>query len=491
MPMSRVGGSAKQDVERRLLRLLHGRHTRTRLGEIHGHFLRHHLHCSNQLLSHFISICSSLNKMPYAHLVFHHSPNPNILLFNSLVKGYSLCGPYIHSITMFSNMTRRGIWPDEFTFAPLLKACANLRELNLGLAVYKQVLVFGFERFASIRIGLLELCVNCERMREAKRVFDEMCTRDVIAWNLIIRGFCRCGDMEMGLSLFREMGQRSIVSWNTVISCLAQSGRLTDVLGLFREMLYQGFEPDEATIVTILPVCARLGEVDIGNWVHSFVQSSGIYAEYVSIGNSLVDFYCKCGDLERALMVFEDMPRKNVVSWNSMISGLALNGKGELGVELFERMTNHCSIGPNDATFVGVLACCVHAGLLQKGRDLFSSMVKNHRIQPKLEHYGCMVDLLGRSGSVEEAYGIMQTMPMKPNAVIWGALLSGCRAKGEMELAERAVKELINLEPWNSGNYVVLSNIYAERGDWSGVEETRMLMKQNRVSKTVGQSLVP
>lgn len=393
---------------------------------------------------------------------------------------------------MFSNMKRRGIWPDEFTFAPLLKACSNLREVKLGLGVYKEVLVFGFERFKSIRIGLLELCVTCERMRDAKRVFDEMCTRDVIAWNLIIRGFCRCGNMEMGLSLFREMGQQSVVSWNTVISSLAQSGRLTDALGLFREMLDLGFEPDEATIVTILPVCARLGEVDIGKWVHSFVQSNAICIEYVSVGNSLVDFYCKCGDLERALMVFEDIPAKNAVTWNSIISGLALNGKGELGVELFERMThlNHKSISPNDATFVGVLACCVHAGLLQRGRVLFSSMVTNHHIQPKLEHYGCMVDLLGRSGCVEEAYRIIQRMPMKPNAVIWGALLSACRIKGEMELAECAVKELINLEPWNSGNYVVLSNIYADRGNWSGVEEMRMLMKQNRVSKTVGQSLI-
>ncbi|XP_073042569.1 pentatricopeptide repeat-containing protein At1g09190-like [Primulina eburnea] len=481
---------SRQEVERKLLRLLHARHTRTRFGEIHGYFLRHHLHYSNQLLSHFISICSSLNKMPYAHRVFLQSPNPNILLFNSVIKGYSLCGPFIDSITMFSNMKRRGISPDEFTFAPLLKACANLREVKLGLGVYKEVLVFGFERFGSIRIGLLELCVNCERMRDAKRVFDEMCSRDVISWNLVIRGFCRCGDMKMGLSLFREMGQQSIVSWNTVISCLAQSGRLTDALGLFCEMLDKGFVPDEVTVVTILPVCARLGEVNIGKWVHSFVQSSGIYQEYVSIGNSLVDFYCKCGDLERALVVFEDMPRKNVVSWNSIISGLALNGKGELGVELFERMTNHNSVSPNDATFVGVLACCVHAGLLQRGRDFFSSMVTNHHIQLKLEHYGCMVDLLGRSGCVEEAYGMMQTMPMKPNAAIWGALLSACRAKGEMKLAECAVKELINLEPWNSGNYVVLSNIYAERGNWSGVEEMRMLMKQNLVSKTAGQSLI-
>ncbi|KAK4406745.1 Pentatricopeptide repeat-containing protein [Sesamum angolense] len=457
-------------VERRLLRLLHGRDTRTRLREIHGHFLRHSLHHSNQLLAHFVSICTSLNKMPYANRVFGQSANPNILLFNSMIKGYSLCGPFHESITMFSNMKRCGIWPDEFTFAPLLKACANLRDLYLGLEVYKEVLVLGFERFGAIRVGALELYVNCERMGEAKRVFDEMSHRDVIVWNLMIRGFCRSGGVETGLSLFRRMGERSVISWNTMISCLAQSRRDKDALGLFREMWDQGYEPDEATIVSILPVCARIGEVDIGKWVHTYAESSGLYRYFVSVGNALVDFYSKCGELERALEVFKDMPQKNVISWNSMILGLAFNGKGELGVELFEEMTDDYRLSPNDSTFIGVLACCVHAGLLQRGRDFFASMVMDHHIQPKLEHYGCMIDLLGRSGCVKEAYELIQTMPMKPNAALWGALLSACRTNGHKELAENAVKELINLEPWNSGNYVLLSNIYAERGLFASIK---------------------
>ncbi|PIN05873.1 hypothetical protein CDL12_21585 [Handroanthus impetiginosus] len=461
------GGS--REVERRLLRLLHGRNSRTRLREIHGHFLRHNLHYSNQLLSHFISICSSFNKMPYANRVFQQSPNPNIFLFNSMIKGYSLCGPFHDSITMFSNMKKRGIWPDEFTFAPLLKACANLRDLYLGLGVYKEVLVLGYERFGSIRVGVVELCVNCKRMVEAKKAFEEMPHRDVIVWNLMIRGFCRSGNVEMGLSLFRRMGEKSVVSWNTMISCLTESRRDEDALGLFHEMREQGFEPDEATVVTILPICARLGEVDVGKWLHSYVESNGLYQNYVSVGNALVDFYSKCGDFERALEVFKNMPHKNVVSWNSMISGLAFNGKGELGVRLYEEMKEHNSIIPNDTTFVGVLACCVHAGLVQRG---------------------CMIDLLGRSGSVKEAYELIRKMPMNPNAALWGALLSACRSSGDMEIAEYAVKELIKLEPWNSGNYVLLSNIYAERGNWSGVEEVRVLMKGNCVDKIAGQSMV-
>ncbi|KAG8363886.1 hypothetical protein BUALT_Bualt19G0069100 [Buddleja alternifolia] len=483
-------GGSSREVERRLLRLLHGGDTRHSLREIHAHFLRHNLHHSNQLLSHFISVCASLNKMPYANRVFELSPNPNILLFNSMIKGYSIHGPFIDSINMFTTMKKRSIWPNEFTFASLLKACANLRDVKLGLSVYKEVIVLGFERFGAVRIGAVEMCVNCGRMGEAKRVFDEMSHRDVIVWNLMIRGFCRTGDVEMGLSLFRRMGEMSVVSWNTMISCLAQNRRYEDALRIFREMWDKGFEPDEATVVTILPVCARLGEVDIGKWIHSYVESSGLYQDFVSVGNALVDFYCKCGDLEIALEVFKDMPCKTVISWNSMISGLALNGKGELGIGLFEEMTSHNGLRPNDATFVGVLACCVHAGLLQRGRDLFASMVMNHDIKPKVEHYGCMIDLLGRSGCVKEAYELIQSMPIKPNAAIWGALLSACHSTGDMEVGEYAVKELITLEPWNSGNYVLLSNIYAERGNWNGVEEVRILMKENCVDKIVGQSMV-
>ncbi|CAA2972533.1 pentatricopeptide repeat-containing At1g09190 [Olea europaea subsp. europaea] len=479
-----------REIERRLLRLLHGRDTRTHLTEIHGHLLRHQLHHSNQLLSHFISICSSLSKMPYAQRIFLQAANPNIFLFNSMIKGYSLCGPFENSFCMFSVMKKRGIWPDEFTFAPLLKACANFGDLKLGRGVHKEVLVLGFARFGSIRIGIVELYVNCERMVEAKRVFDKMSHRDVIVWNLMIRGYCKSGNVEMGLRLFRQMSERSVVSWNTMISCLAQSGRDIEALEIFREMLCEGLEPDEATVVTMLPVCAHLGEINIGRWVHSYVESSGLYNDFVSVGNALMDFYCKTAELEKAFEVFKDMPRKNVVSWNAMISGLAFNGKGELGVEMFEEMTNHEGTSPNDATLVAVLACCVHAGLVQRGRDFFASMAKHYHIKPKLEHYGCMVDLLSRSGCVKEAYDLIRIMPMKPNAAIWGALLSACRTYGDMELVEHAVKWLINLEPQNSGHYVLLSNIYAERGNWSGVEEVRILMKESRVNKTMGQSIV-
>ncbi|XP_059648436.1 pentatricopeptide repeat-containing protein At1g09190-like [Cornus florida] len=478
-----------REVERRILRLLHDRKSRTQLTQIHAHFLRHHLHQSNQILAHFISVCGSFDKMAYANLVFRQTHYPDIILFNSMIKGHSLCGPFDESLHLFSVMKNRWIWPNEFTFAPLLKSCTNLVDVKTGQGVHAEILRLGFERFGSIRIGIVELYTRCARMDDAMKVFDSMPQRDVIVWNLMIRGFCKMGDVGMGFRLFRQMSERSIVSWNSMISGLEKNGRDVEALELFHEMRDSEFEPDEATVVTVLPVCARLGAVDAGQWIHSYTESRGLYRDVISVGNALVDFYCKCGVLETAFMVFKGMPLRNVVSWNAMISGFSFNGKGEDGVNLFEEMISK-GVNPNDSTFVGVLTCCAHGGLVQRGKDLFASMISNHQIKPKLEHYGCMVDLLGRSGCVKEAHHLICTMPMKPNAALWGSLLSACRTHGDMELVECAVKELIKLEPWNSGNYVLLSNIYAERGKWDEVEKVRVLMRENRVDKSPGQSMV-
>lgn len=412
-----------------------------------------------------------------------------MLLFNSMIKGFSVCGPFEQSLCLFSIMKSRGIWPDEYTFAPLLKVCSNLREYRMGQCVHAQVRRGGFECFGSIRIGIVELCVSCLRMENAKKVFDEMPHPDVIVWNLMVRGFCKAGNVDVGLDLFRQMKQRSIVSWNSMISCLAQSGRDSEALRLFGEMRDQGFEPDEATVVTVLPVCARLGAVEVGQWIHSYADSKRLLREVISVGNSLVDFYCKCGDLQSASSIFKKMHTKDVVSWNVMISGLAFNGEGQHGVELFEEMVGK-GMNPNEGTFIGVLACCAHAGLVEKGRNVFASMKQPHKMRPKLEHYGCLVDILGRGGCVKEAHDLIKSMPIKPNAALWGSLLGSCRTYGDLELAEIALNELINLEPWNSGNYVLLSNMYAEEGRWDKVEKVRELMTEKCVKKAPGQSSI-
>ena len=384
-------------------------------------------------------------------------------------------------------MKTRAISPDEYTLAPLFKSASNLRYYVLGGCVHAHVVRLGFTRHASVRVAALEVYASCERMGDASKVFDEMRDPDVVVWNLMIRWFCKMGDVETGMKVFGQMKERTVVSWNLMMSCLAKNNKEEKALELFNEMLEQGFEPDDASLVTVLPVCARLGAVDIGEWIHSYANSKGFLQDTINVGNSLVDFYCKCGNLQAAWSIFNDMASKNVVSWNAMISGLAYNGEGEVGVNLFEEMV-HGGFEPNDSTFVGVLACCAHVGLVDRGRDLFASMSVKFKVSPKLEHYGCVVDLLGRCGHVREARDLITSMPLKPTAALWGALLSACRTYGDREIAENAAKELVRLEPWNSGNYVLLSNVYAEEGRWDEVEKVRVLMRGGGVKKVPGQS---
>lgn len=388
-------------------------------------------------------------------------------------------------------MRHRGIWPNEFTFSPLFKASSNILDFRFGQGLHAEVIVMGFECFSKIRFGLVEFYCKCGRMEDARKVFDAMFNRDVIVWNLMLSGFCKTGNVELGFRFFRGMTERTVVSWNSMISGLAQCGWDREAMKLFQDMRYEGFDPDETTVVIILPICARLGEDDgVGEWIHSYAKSTGLFLGFISVGNSLIDYYCKRGVLERAFSVFRDMPRKNVVSWNAMISGQAYNGNGERGIALFDEMINEHGVTPNDATFVAALSCCSHAGLVNRGGDLLSSMVSNYGIHPKLEHYGCMVHLLGRGGCLKEAYDLTKAMPIKPNAAIWGSLLNACRHFDDIELAVLAAKELIEVEPWNSGNYVLLSNLYAEKGHWNEVENIRLFMKKNSLQKEPGQSMV-
>ncbi|WVZ49782.1 hypothetical protein U9M48_001111 [Paspalum notatum var. saurae] len=247
--------------------------------------------------------------------------------------------------------------------------------------------------------------------------------------------------------------------------------------------------PDDGTLVAVLPACGRSGYVGAGRWAHEYARRTGLLDSAVPVANAVVDMYCKRGDVESAREVFKEMRQRSVVSWNAMISGFSLNGHGVEGIELFQEMTRH-GVEPNAVTLLGALGCCANAGAVDVGREIFQSMLSEHGIEPEIEHYGCMVDLLGRSGLLEEAHTLIQGMPMKPNAAIWGALLSACRAHTGLGISEVALKELINLEPCNSGNYVLLANLYAETERWEEAGELRRLMRRMSVNKDPRQSII-
>lgn len=486
-------GTGAGEGERHLRRLLNGRVGHAGLAQIHGRTITLGLHQSNLLAAQLVLAAAALRRISYAALLFLEVRHPNLLLFNSLFKAYSLAGPGPEPLRLLPTLKRRSISPDRFTYAPLLKSCSNLRDLPFGRCLHSDVLTLGFHSHSSIRIALVELYVSCRSMDDAAKASDFMLPRpcrDAVVYNLLIRGYCKAGDLDAGLAVFRRMEARTVVSWNSMLTGLAGGGRDCEAVDLFDEMWAAAdVKPDDATLVIVLPAAARLGALELGRRIHCYAGERGFLEKVVAVGNALINMYCKCGDVDAARAVFDEMRQRSLVSWNSMIAGLAMHGRGEAGVELFEEMRAASGEEPNEVTFIGALGCCNHAGMVDKGRELFRLMVEEMKMKPRPEHYGCMVDLLGRSGYLKEAHELVRSM-QETGPAIWGALLGACRIHGEVDIAECAAKQLILLEPWNSGNYVLLSNMYAEAGRWDEVEELRDLMRGKNVHKIAGQSSI-
>jgi pentatricopeptide repeat protein len=425
--------------------------------------------------------------LPLLRLLPPDAPPP-LPLLNATVRALSGSSPALAFQALSS--LRRLHAPDRLSFLPLL-ACAT--SLPLLSTLHGLLLRLGFLSHHAVSLALLK----SYPLPHSRVLFDEMPQRNrcTVAYNTLITACLRAKDIRAARHLFDEMqrykrSKRSVVSWNAMIAGCARCGRDDMALWCFKRMVEEGeMAPDDGTLAVVLPACGRTGNAGAGKWAHEYARKSGLLDQMVHVANAVIDMYCKCGDVGTARTVFERMRHRTVVTWNTMITGCSLNGHGDEGIELFQEMGGH-GLEPNAVTFLGVLGCCAHAGAVDVGREIFQSMQSNYAIEPVVEHYGCMVDLLGRSGLLEEAHTLIGEMPKKPNAAIWGALLSACRAHAGLGIAEVALKELIDLEPWNPGNYVLLANLYAETERWEQAGELRRLMREKSVNKAPGQSLI-
>lgn len=295
--------------------------------------------------------------------------------------------------------------------------------------------------------------------------------------------------MECARELFDVVPKRDVVTWNAMISGYVESGEHKKALEMYKEMRSTGESPDEVTMLSLLSACTNLGALDVGKKIHSSISEMGDGVLSVFLGNSLIDMYAKCGSMDKALDVFQCTRDRDVSSWNSIIVGLAFTGYMDKSISLFEEMRK-TKFEPDEITFIGVLIACSHAGRIDDGRAYFNMMKDVYHIQPNVKHYGCMVDLLGRVGLLNEAFEFINTMEIEPNGIIWRTLLGACRIHGNVELGKHANAQLLRLGKDESGDYVLLSNIYASGGEWSGVENVRNLMDSRGVKKERGFSLV-
>ncbi|OVA07981.1 Pentatricopeptide repeat [Macleaya cordata] len=460
------------------------------LNQIHAHLTTTGLlHLDVRLLGRLLSSAATSDNLHYTSLLFSQLHHPNIFFYNTMIKAHSKTATSLNSISIYAQLLRAGILPDIYTFPLLLKACTQVPEaFPQGCSVHGQAIKFALDSYIYVNNALIHFYSINGHIKDARKLFDTSKDLDVVSWNSMLSAYARIGDMATAKKLFDEMPERNSISWSALISGYVQCGLSKEALGIFLRMQVELVKFSDITLVSVLSACAHLGAHEQGKWVHGYLKSNEIEVS-VFLGTSLIDMYAKCGEVDLALDVFNGMKERNLLVWSTMIKGLAMHGRGNEALDLFFHMEK-AGIVPDDIAFIGVLCACTHAGLIDQGRQIFDSMSSVYGIVPKVEHYGCMVDLLARNGMLNEARIIIETMPMQPDALIWGALMAGCRFYQNVELGEFVVKNLIQLEPENGGVYVLLSNIYAASGRLEDARKARELMETTGATKIAGCSSI-
>ncbi|KAJ1298615.1 hypothetical protein BS78_01G467500 [Paspalum vaginatum] len=460
----------------------------------------------------------------HARLVFDRIPRPDRFMYNTLIRGAAHSDAPRDAVSIYARMARHRadcLRPDKLTFPFVLRACAALGAGHTGAQVHAHVVKAGCESDAFVRNALIGMHATCGDLgvaaalfdsgargdavawsamisgcarrgdiRAARELFDKCPVKDLVSWNVMITTYTKRGEMALARELFDQVPDRDVVSWNAMISGYVRCGAHKNAMELFEQMQCMGEKPDTVTVLSLLSACADSGDLDVGRRLHSYLsERCSRTGPTTVLGNALVDMYAKCGSMKSALEVFWSMRDKDVSTWNSVIGGLALHGHVMESIDLFEKMLKG-NVKPDEITFVAVLAACSHGGMVDKGHKYFNLMQPQYRIEPNVKHYGCMVDMLSRAGLLKEAFEFIKTMKVEPNSVIWRTLLGACRNHGEIEVAEHANRELLKARSDASGDYVLLSNIYASVGEWLGSEKTRKLMDDSGVNKEAGCAVV-
>eukprot|EP01018_Ginkgo_biloba_P038127 Gb_19299 [translate_table: standard] len=425
--------------------------------EIHNFIIRIGFESSVFVGSALVDMYAKCGNIENARHVFDKMSERDVVSWNTIIAGYAQSGHCDDALRLFHQMELEGVKPDSFTIASVLPACGHLTDLQQGKEIHDYITRNGFESHIIVGNALIDMYTKCGSTDSARHVFDNMSDRDVVSWTTIIAGY-------------------------------VQEGHCYKALELFHQMQLAGVKPDSVIVTSVLPACARLAVLQQGKEIHEYIVRNGFDSDIV-VGNALIDMYAKCGSIEDAHQQFDKMYARDVVSWNAIIVGYGINGYAEGALKLFHQMQQE-GMKPNDITFVGVLSACSHAGLLSEGRQYFDLMSRDYHIPPSVDHYNCMVDLLGRAGHLHEAHDFIQKMPVEPDAGVWGALLGACRIHRNLKLGELVAERLLELEPKHPGYYVLLSNIYAASGRWDGVAKVRMKMKDMGLKKSPGCSWI-
>lgn len=558
------------------------------LKQIHAQLLVKGQSKNNFLLTKLVRSSTALGNLEQARSIFNGVDSPSVFLWTAMIRGYSQqqdCQLCKEALMLYAQMHSRGLNGKGqtslcFTLSSILKACIRLSESDMselalahGMQIHAHVVKYGFQSETRVLTTLISLYSQCECTKEMQQLFDRMSDsqRDIQAWNTIIAGHARHGNMEAALSLFQRMplqnlhtwvemitsyaniGQmdraqelfdtlnvssmfandrnrhaaavvstamitgyskcmdiaaarlifdrmteREVASWNAMIATYSHAGLFGEALDLFHLMLKsprgvaaQVVHPNETTMATVISACAQLGSTDVAQRIEDYVDSRRCDLLNRHTATALIEMHSKCGNLDKAYKVFQMWKSRDVICYSAMIEGFGIHGQGVEALRIFSQLLEE-GLKPDGICFIAVLSACSHSGLVDEGYSYFKSMRDEFKIPPTADHYMCMVDLLGRAGHVNEAYGLITDLmpPVQPHAGVWGALLSACRTHSNVELGEVAAQRLLEIEPDNAGNYMLISNIYAKARRWEDAGKVRALMRRHGMRKLPGCSWI-
>ncbi|KAM1340401.1 hypothetical protein ACFX2H_038803 [Malus domestica] len=488
-------------LQQHLFSLLQSCNSIKKLTQIHTQITIHGLTQKSYILVRILSLYVASGCLDHARKVFENVENPSTTVWNQMIRGHARSETPRKSVELYKRLVGSEAEADGFTYSYVLSACARSGLVREGEQVHGRVLGSGFDSNLFVQTSLVNLYAtgggSAGGVEYARRVFDGMRERSVVSWNSLLVGYIRCRDVDGARRIFDEMPERNVVSWTTMIAGCAQSGRCKQALSLFGQMRRAGVELDQVALVAALSACAEIGDLKLGRWIHWYIEEQlwmKSQPRLVTLYNALIHMYASCGLIDDAYKLFKQMPRKSTVSWTSIIVGFAKQGHGEEALRIFQLMLSSGVdyVRPDEITFIGVLCACSHAGLVEEGRQLFKFMTQSCRLTPRIEHYGCMVDLLSRAGFLDEAHMLVESIPMNPNEAVWGALLGGCRLHKHAELASKAAQKLtVTLDPDQAAGYLVLlSNVYASAKRWLDVACVRQKMVKMGAKKPPGRSWV-
>jgi pentatricopeptide repeat protein len=378
----------------------------------------------------------------------------NVIIWNTMAGGCLHKGDFEGALKLLSQM-RASINLDSVAMVVGLNACSHIRAVKLGKEIHGHAIRTCFDVFQNVK-------------------------------NALITMYSRCGDLNHAYMLFRKMDEKGLITWNAMLSGFAHMDRAEEVFFLFREMLHEGVEPNFVTIASVLPLCARMANLQHGKEFHCYmVKREEQFSGHLLLWNSLVEMYSRSDKVLEARKIFDSLSRRDEVTYTSMIRGYGMRGDGKKALKLFEEMRRF-NIKPDHVTMVAVLIACSHSGLVAQGKLLFRKMIEVYRINPTIEHYCCMVDLFGRAGFLDKAKEIITGMSCKPTPAMWATLIGACKIHGDTVMGEWAAGKLLEMKPGHSGYYVLIANMYAAAGCLSKLSEVRTCMRDLSVRKAPG-----